>query len=920
MNALANSQVGELEKFLQFGYPEGGEPVTFARYTGQESPDERRRILAEPPDILLTNYVMLELVLTRPDERKHAGPRRPGPAVPGPRRAAHLPRPAGRRRRDADPPAARPVRAPTTCRSSAPAPRWPATAPSPSADAVVAEVATRLFGAEVTPERVIGETLVRGHRRRDARPPTRSRPPCDAAADRARALRRRSSPTRWPPGSRRPSVWTSRPSTGRLVRRRPDHGARGRRSDLAELTGLRREQLRRRRCGAILQAGSRVTQPGHRPAAVRLPAAPVPVQGRHRLRVAWSPRTPGTSPAPTRSASPDQPGQGAAAAGVLPRVRPGVPRRRQDQPRTATTSFVPRRDADASGGDTVTGYLYVSADYPWPDDPLAAGRLPDRWLVTDPDTEQRRGPGQQEEVPARPRSTVDPTAAWTPPAQGLPAWFVSTPFAFCMRCGVSYEQVRGNDFGKLATLDAEGRSSAMTLLSASIVRSLRAVPADELARSGPQAADLRRQPAGRQPAGRPLQRLRPGHPAARRAVPRARRSRRRRARPTRTSPAAVTDGPAACRPRDFAPDPEAQVPGQGRRRAGPARRRRVPAVRRPAARLARHHAQPGADRAADGRLPRPGRDRRRRRVLGRAPTCSTRSARRSARSCAGSCSTSSAGSAPSRSTCLTEDGFDTAQEAVSQRQLDRALGDGRGRAHGRRSASRIPRPARSPAAAATCSPSPAAARSAATSTRAAAGLPGKVDDRRRRPVIDDLFDVLDRRRAADPHATARTARSTSSTPARCAGTPATGTPAPPTRCASLPGRGDAPGSTRSSATSTATSPAATPGCCAREHTAQVPQHGPRSSARTPSAPATCRCCTARRRWSSASTSPTSTPSGCATSRRPRPTTPSAPAGPAAAASRRSCSPTAPPATPTTATGSAAPARWSPARSSRPAST
>jgi hypothetical protein len=45
--------------------------VTFARYTGQENPDERRAILAEPPDILLTNYVMLELVLTRPDERWH---------------------------------------------------------------------------------------------------------------------------------------------------------------------------------------------------------------------------------------------------------------------------------------------------------------------------------------------------------------------------------------------------------------------------------------------------------------------------------------------------------------------------------------------------------------------------------------------------------------------------------------------------------------------------------------------------------------------------------------------------------------------------------------------------------------------------------------------------------------------------------
>ena len=71
MNALANSQVLELEKFLRFGYGEGEEPVTFARYTGQESQDERRLILADPPDILLTNYVMLDLVLTRPDERRH---------------------------------------------------------------------------------------------------------------------------------------------------------------------------------------------------------------------------------------------------------------------------------------------------------------------------------------------------------------------------------------------------------------------------------------------------------------------------------------------------------------------------------------------------------------------------------------------------------------------------------------------------------------------------------------------------------------------------------------------------------------------------------------------------------------------------------------------------------------------------------
>jgi hypothetical protein len=69
MNALANSQLGELQKFLTIGYPDGQPPVRFGRYTGQESPEARKQLIANPPDILLTNYVMLELVLTRPRER-----------------------------------------------------------------------------------------------------------------------------------------------------------------------------------------------------------------------------------------------------------------------------------------------------------------------------------------------------------------------------------------------------------------------------------------------------------------------------------------------------------------------------------------------------------------------------------------------------------------------------------------------------------------------------------------------------------------------------------------------------------------------------------------------------------------------------------------------------------------------------------
>lgn len=67
MNALANSQLEELDKFL-YGYPEGQKPFTVARYTGQESSAEREAIASNPPDILLTNFMMLELILTRYEE------------------------------------------------------------------------------------------------------------------------------------------------------------------------------------------------------------------------------------------------------------------------------------------------------------------------------------------------------------------------------------------------------------------------------------------------------------------------------------------------------------------------------------------------------------------------------------------------------------------------------------------------------------------------------------------------------------------------------------------------------------------------------------------------------------------------------------------------------------------------------------
>lgn len=70
MNALANSQLEELGKFLDdYGdHP----PVTFGRYTGQEDDDERQKLASNPPDILLTNFMMLELLMTRQDDKDKA--------------------------------------------------------------------------------------------------------------------------------------------------------------------------------------------------------------------------------------------------------------------------------------------------------------------------------------------------------------------------------------------------------------------------------------------------------------------------------------------------------------------------------------------------------------------------------------------------------------------------------------------------------------------------------------------------------------------------------------------------------------------------------------------------------------------------------------------------------------------------------
>lgn len=72
MNALINSQTNEFNTYKE-NYERNTRrefPVTFGQYTGQEKEGRREEMRENPPQILLTNYMMLELLLTRVQERQ----------------------------------------------------------------------------------------------------------------------------------------------------------------------------------------------------------------------------------------------------------------------------------------------------------------------------------------------------------------------------------------------------------------------------------------------------------------------------------------------------------------------------------------------------------------------------------------------------------------------------------------------------------------------------------------------------------------------------------------------------------------------------------------------------------------------------------------------------------------------------------
>jgi hypothetical protein len=472
MNALANSQFNELEKFLCRGFPEGRPPVTFRRYTGQESDEERQIIITNPPDILLTNYVMLELLLTRPREK---------PIVRAARGLQFLVLDelhTYRGRQGAD--VALLVR---RVRDVCASPQLQCVGTSATlakggtyADQheQIAEVATCLFGAVVKPERVIGETLRRATPERALNDP----------AFVAQLTERISDPQRRPPDDYDGfvtdplSTWiesafglTAEPETGRLRRATPVSitGPEGAARRLSQLTSVPEE-----RCVETIQegllAGYNVTNPetGFPAFAFRL----------HQF-VSRGDTVYASLEAPekrhiTTSGQQFVPGDRQRVLLPLAFCRECgqayyTVRKRVDQ-ETQVATFLPRDLTDQTGEEGEdSGFLYHNPANPWPADAAQViERLPDDWLESVKGMHRVKR-GRRPRLP----QTVRLDTGAKEDAHGIEYHFIKTPFPFCLNCGVAYSGRQRSDYGKLTTLASGGRSTATTVLSLSVLRGLR---------------------------------------------------------------------------------------------------------------------------------------------------------------------------------------------------------------------------------------------------------------------------------------------------------------------------------------------------------------------------------------------------------------------------------------------------------------
>ena len=462
MNALCNSQLEELQKYLELGFGKGNEPVTFARYTGQESADDKDQIAKNPPDILLTNYVMLELIMTRFLEadkavRDHAvGLRflvldelhtyrgRQGADV------AMLVRRVRERFNEG-----------LLCIGTS------ATIASDGATAnrnsVVAELASRLFGTIVQPGNIISETLKTVT---DPETPTN-----EANLRHAIEAGIPTSPTHDELSRHPVAAWIERNlgldvQDGKLIRISRPLTVAAAADRLAEDSGVEPSKCKTFLSRFLLAATRSRDESGRSFFAFRL----------HQfISGAWNAystlETPGQRHV-TLQGQQYVPGNRDRRLFTLCFCRecgqeyfPVWAKMTGKEPE----SFLPRELNERSNDDEDIrfGFLMPSGTENF-DQEIPVGKFPESWI------EYRNGKPKLKSNFRKYRPLEVQVNALGEARDGLPAWFIPGSFRFCLNpgCNAHYDGGFRNDLRKLTGLSSEGRSSATTVLTLASMKHL----------------------------------------------------------------------------------------------------------------------------------------------------------------------------------------------------------------------------------------------------------------------------------------------------------------------------------------------------------------------------------------------------------------------------------------------------------------
>ncbi len=476
MNALANSQEIELEKFLNNSHEHSS--VIFKRYTGQEIREQREEITSDPPDILLTNYVMLELILTRPYEKKLVE------AAKNLRFLVFDELHTYRGRQGAD--VAMLIRRlrETLCKRDRPfqCVGTSATLAGPGTFQqkrdIVARVASRLFGDHVSADNVIVETLQMETGDVDIE-----------AASFVSELRDILSRKEEFPDTRdafikNPLVVWIEKNIGAAVRQgrvercqpRPLRGRNGLAESLSRLTGVD-EAVCESRLKQVLIAGSGIMKKNGKPVfAFKL----------HQFISKGDTVYATIEPEDTRA--------------ITLFAQKSAPDRKTETPLFALCfcrecgkefySVTMHKDRDGkkaiftplnpgeSQGDGIKGYLFISKNNPWPDiAEQVVQKIPEDW-IEEKNGKQLPKRSKKSNLPDQWFVRPDGSAATTPDSGGTRAWFLQAPFVLCPECLITYDK-RVDEFSKLGTLGTEGRSTATTILSMSAVNHLHEEPGIE---------------------------------------------------------------------------------------------------------------------------------------------------------------------------------------------------------------------------------------------------------------------------------------------------------------------------------------------------------------------------------------------------------------------------------------------------------